>query len=322
MTPAYEILVVGAGAMGGVYAAHGAGAAKVTVLDANAAHIGAIRAGGLRLSGVAERCARLEAFTAPEELHGRAFDAVLLLVKSQVTLQAFESLQPHLAGSPLLVSFQNGMGNVEALMGASDWDIAHGVTFEAGRYIAPGHIEHFIHGEEAWMGPARGPMPRVERLGEVFCAAGLPTRVVQDPRGAIWAKFLFNCVMNPIGALVMGENRARYEVPEMGELIDEAFAEGMAVAKAAGIALPYDPMHLVKRIRAGAAPLTRHAGSMATDIAAGRETELEFLTGYLVRKADALGVPAPATRTVYRLAKGLDYASRLRSREAGAAAGR
>ena len=81
------------------------------------------------------------------------------------------------------------------------------------------------------------------------------------------------------------------------------------MADACGIALEKDPMDLVKRTRAGTLPLTEHAGSMANDIAAGRATELEFLTGYLVRKARAVGVPVPVCETVYRLAKGLEYAA-------------
>ena len=71
-------------------------------------------------------------------------------------------------------------------------------------------------------------------------------------------------------------------------------------------------MQIVKKIRSGELPLTKHAGSMAVDIAAGRETEIEAMTGYLVRKAHALSVPVPVTETVYRLAKGVEYAARVK----------
>jgi 2-dehydropantoate 2-reductase len=111
----------------------------------------------------------------------------------------------------------------------------------------------------------------------------------------------------------MGENRARFEVPQVCELIDAMFAECMQVARAQGIEPAFDPMLLVRKIRAGEIPLTRHAGSMASDLAAGRETELEALTGYMVRSAHALGVQVPVTETVYRLAKGVEYAALLRT---------
>jgi len=71
-------------------------------------------------------------------------------------------------------------------------------------------------------------------------------------------------------------------------------------------------MYLVKKIRAGESPLTKHAGSMAQDLEAGRETELEAMTGYVVRKAKELGVPVPVTESVYRMAKGVEYAARAK----------
>lgn len=310
-----KILVVGAGAIGGIYAGYASKLADVTVLDTNAEHVAAIRDKGLALSGAADLVARLEAFTSPAEMGKRRFDAVVILVKSQITVPAFEGLKPCLEGRPLLVTFQNGMGNVEALEPLCDFDIAHGVSFEAGRYIGPGRIDHFIHGEGSFLGPARGPVESVQWLGDLWTEAGLPTEVAADPRGAIWGKFIFNCVMNPCGAIVLGVNRARYDVPQMREVIDAMFAEGLAVAEAQGIKVPYDPMHLVKKLRAGEVPLTKHAGSMAVDVANGRETELEALTGYMVRKAKSLGVPAPVSETVYKIAKGVEYAAQVKKKE-------
>jgi len=58
---------------------------------------------------------------------------------------------------------------------------------------------------------------------------------------------------------------------------------------------------------------------MAQDIEAGRATELEAMTGYVVRKAKELGVPVPVTESVYRMAKGVEYAARAK-RAGGSAA--
>jgi 2-dehydropantoate 2-reductase len=194
----------------------------------------------------------------------------------------------------------------------SDLDVAHGVSFEAARYDGPGHIHHLVHGEDSWLGPARGRIESIAWLGELMTRSGLPTRVVADPRGAIWGKFIFNSVMNPIGAIVQGVNAARYDVPEMRALIDDMAEECIHVAEALGIGLEFDPMYLVRKFRSGEIPLSKHAGSMAQDIEAGRETELESMTGYVVKKAKELGVPVPVTESVYRMAKGVEYAARAR----------
>jgi 2-dehydropantoate 2-reductase len=307
-----SILVVGAGAIGGLYAAYLAKVADVAVLDTNAAHVEAIRRDGLKLSGATESVTRLPAFAHAAEMGPRRFDAAIILVKSRATESAFHAIHPVLEGRPLLVTFQNGMGNEELLESLSDLDVAHGVSFEAARYEGPGRVHHLVHGEDSWLGPARGTLEALRWLGELMTQSGIPTKTVADPRGAIWGKFIFNSVMNPVGAIVQGVNAARYEVPEMRELIDAMAAECVRVAQAQGIDLAFDPLYLVKKIRAGEAPMTKHAGSMAQDIEAGRDTELEAMTGYIVRKARELGVPVPATESVYRLAKGVEYAARAK----------
>jgi 2-dehydropantoate 2-reductase len=311
MNPSKTILVVGCGAIGGIYAAHLAKVARVIGLDANLDHVQAIRSQGLQLTGRSAFTSPIEIHADPAALAQTPVDAVLLLVKSQVTSLAMAELLPHLKGSPVVVTLQNGMGNVEVLTGLCSYDISQGISLEAGRFTRPGVIEHFIHGEDSWMGPVRGPLQGVQWLGDLMVASGMPTRVTADPRGAIWSKFIFNCVMNPMGALLLGQNKARYEVTEVAVLIDQMFAECEQVARAQCIELMFDPMHLVKKTRSGELALTKHAGSMAVDIAAKRETEIEALTGYMVRKAQSLGLSIPITETVYRLAKGLDYANRL-----------
>lgn len=311
-----RILIVGAGAIGGLYAAYLAKVADVVVLDTGAAHVEAIRRDGLILTGRTESVSRLAAFASASEIGRQRFDAAILLVKSKATEKAFRSIEPLLDGKPVLVTFQNGMGNEELLMQLADLDVAHGVSFEAARYDGPGRIHHLVSGEESWLGPARGKVESVAWLGELLTRSGLPTKVVADPRGAIWGKFIFNSVMNPIGAIVQGVNAARYEVPEMRALIDDMAAECIRVAGALGIRLPFDPMYLVKKFRSGAVPLSKHAGSMAQDLEAGRETELEAMTGYVVRKAKELRLPVPVTESVYRMAKGVEYAAKAK-REVG-----
>lgn len=309
------ILIVGVGAIGGLVAACLAKVADVVVLDTNKAHVEAIKHHGLALTGRTQSVTRLAAFAHAAEMGPRRFDAVIILVKSQATEAAFHSIHPVLEGRPLLVTLQNGMGNDELLERLTDLDVAHGVTFEGARYDGPGRVHHLVHGDDSWLGPARGKVESIMWLGALMTQSGIPTKVVADPRGAIWGKFIFNCVMNPVGAILLGVNAARYQVPEVCALIDDMAAECIRVAEAQGIRLEFDPMQFVGKTRAGGLPLTQHAGSMALDIAAGRETELEGLTGYMVRKARELGVPVPVTESVYRLAKGVEYAA-MAKREA------
>jgi 2-dehydropantoate 2-reductase len=178
----------------------------------------------------------------------------------------------------------------------------------AGRYIEPGAIESLIEGK-TWLGPVRGSVEDIKPLGDLLVAAGCPAEVVADPMGAVWSKFVFNCVMNPVGALMLGDNAARYDVPEVRALIDDMAAECTAVVRALGGTLAFPPMEFVEKVRAGEIPKSKHAGSMALDIERGAPTEIDELTGFIVREGERTGIPVPNCRAVYRLVKGLELAA-------------
>ena len=300
------LLVVGCGAIGGLYAAALSGVVRVVAFDLNAEHVAAIRRDGLRVTGASERLARIEAHDDPDALAGLPADAVLFLVKSAATGPALAAVAGALSRKPLLVTLQNGMGSSEALV-ASGLPVARGVTMAAARYLGPGRIEHLIAGKTS-IGPVAGTIEDVRPFAECLAAAGLEVEAVPDPMEAVWTKFVFNSVMNPVGALVLGVNAARYEVAEMRALIDDMAAECVAVVQALGGRLGSDPLDYVRKVRSGAAPMSRHAGSMALDMARGAPTEIDELTGFVVREGDRLGIPVPICRTVYGLVKGMELA--------------
>lgn len=306
-----QILIVGCGAIGGLFAAALSSVARVTVLDTNTGHVEAINATGLRIIGKTARTADIQAISDPVALKGSAFDAIIFLIKSKTTAAALAQLRPMLAGDPMLVTLQNGMGNAEVLLAAPNATVVRGVTMNAGRYVGPGRIECLVEGK-SWLGPARGSVEDVRPLADLLNKAGMETEIVADPMGAVWSKFVFNCVMNPLGALMMGDNAARYDSAEMRALIDDMAAECEAVVRALGGTFAFPPMDFVKKVRSGQIPISRHAGSMALDIARGAPTEIDELTGFVVREGERLGVPVPNCRAVYRLVKGLELAAQRR----------
>ena len=306
-----HILIVGCGAIGGLFASALAKVAKVTAYDANPEHVRAINAQGLRITGKNPRTARIAATGDPATLKGLGFDAIIFLTKSKVTGEALAQLRPHLVGNPVLVTLQNGMGNAEVLMEVPGAVVARGVTMNAGRYVEAGCVENLIEGK-TWLGPQRGSVKAIKPLAELLTAAGYPTEVLADPMGAVWSKFVFNCVMNPLGALMMGDNAARHNSPEMRALIDDMAAECMAVIAGLGGSFAFPPMEFVEKIRSGEIPTSKHAGSMALDIARGGPTEIDELTGFIVAEGKRIGIPTPNCEAVYRLAKGLELAAQAR----------
>lgn len=297
--------------MGGIVAAALSPHAAVTAYDVNSDHVRAIREQGLRVTGLSERLVHLAAVDDAAALSGQSFDAIVFLVKSKATAAAAESLRGILDNRPLLVTLQNGMGNDDVLLRLPDLPVARGAMMEAGRYVGPGHVEHLMR-SQTWLGPRRGTLDEVRWFAELLTRAGMTTELQADPMGAVWSKFIFNSVMNPVGALLLGVNAARYEVAEVRDLIDAMAQECLAVARALGAPLAFDPMEPVRRIRDGRLPMSRHGGSMALDIARGVPTEIDELTGYILREADRLGISAPTCKTVYQLVKGLERAAAIK----------
>jgi len=306
-----QILIVGCGAIGGLFAASLSSVAEVTALDTNAKHVDAINANGIRIIGGSARTAKIQATAEPASLKGTAFDAVIFLIKSKMTADALAQLQPMFAGNPMLVTLQNGMGNAEVLLSETQARVFRGVTMNAGRYVEPGCIECLIEGK-SWLGPVRGSVEEVRPLADLLNKAGMETEAVTDPMGAVWSKFVFNCVMNPLGALMLGDNAARYDSTEMRALIDDMAAECTAVVRALGGSFAFPPMDFVDKVRSGQIAMSRHAGSMALDIARGAPTEIDELTGFIVREGQRLRVPVPNCIAVYRLVKGLELAAQRR----------
>ena len=224
-----HVLVVGCGAIGGLFAAALSSVAKVTAFDINADHVNAINAQGLRIVGKNPRAVRIAATGDVASLQSSAFAAILFFVKSKATAAALEQLRPIFV-DPALVTLQNGMGNAEALLAVPDAIVLRGVTMNAGRYVEAGCIESLIEGK-TWLGPARGSVDNVRPLADLLNKGGMETEILADPMGAVWSKFVYNSVMNPLGALMMGDNASRHCSLDMRALIDDMAAECVAVVR-------------------------------------------------------------------------------------------
>jgi 2-dehydropantoate 2-reductase len=86
----------------------------------------------------------------------------------------------------------------------------------------------------------------------------------------------------------------------LGDLVHALVDEGKTTASAAGVELREDPWEMnVLATRRGHA----HYPSMLEDVEAKRPTEIELISGALVREAERLGVPVPLHTALYRLVK-------------------
>jgi 2-dehydropantoate 2-reductase len=311
---AARVLVVGCGAVGGIFAARLGRVCEVAVLDPWVEHIQAIAVRGLRVTvrtaGEARAQETIEmrppaAAPSAAALDGRVFTHALIAVKGPHTREAVAAART-LLGRAVVLTVQNGLGNAEAIAGVCAAPICHGVTMNAGEVTSPGEILQAEVGP-TWLGPlsGRAALPDAQGWGTLLARAGIESHVLADPRGMIWSKLIFNAAVNPLPVVTGLRLAAVYAHPETYALLQTLVEEGKAVAAARGIVLPVDPAVVVEDHRALGSAHT-HQGSMKQDIDRGRPTEIEFLTGALIAEADRAGVSVPALRTVHRLVKAIE----------------
>jgi 2-dehydropantoate 2-reductase len=134
----------------------------------------------------------------------------------------------------------------------------------------------------------------------------MPTKALEDARGAQWRKLIFNAASNAIAALTGLTHGQIAELPETRALAEAVMAEGIAVSDAQAITLDSDPVELFhwaarKDVAYG------HKPSMLQDVEAGRQTEIDFLNGAIVSFGERYGVDAPLNRALTALIKGKEF---------------
>jgi 2-dehydropantoate 2-reductase len=296
-----RVCVAGAGVIGSLFAAHLARVAEVSALTRRPEHAAALREQGLRVSGRGDFTARLDAATSPDELP----EPELVIVACKGTdLEALAARVADHWPDATFMTVQNGIGADEVLGRHGAWKLLTSVTFMSGTRRSDTHVEYVLD-TATWIGPARGTTPDDARAAaQLIASSGLKAEAFDDLRPAQWSKLIFNATVNTVAALTgLPHDRhfASLAAPaDLGFLVRDLMDEGKAVAAAAGVALREDPWEMnVHATQRGSA----HYPSMLEDVEAHRRTEIDMITGALVREAHRLGVPVPLHETMERLIK-------------------
>jgi 2-dehydropantoate 2-reductase len=296
-----RVCVVGGGVIGSLFAAHLSRVADVWVLTRRPEHARALEEHGLEVSGRAGFTGRVHATSDPGSLP----DVDVAIVATKGT--AVEAAAAALAGripEAMVMTVQNGLGAEQVVRKHGAWPLVSGVTFMSGTRHDDTHVEYILD-TETWLGPYNGiPYERVEELAALIASSGLKARAFPDLKPAQWSKLIFNATVNSVAALTGLPHdphfAAEEEPSDLGHLVHALVDEGKTVAAAAGIELHEDPWEMnVLATQRGSA----HYPSMLEDVEAKRPTEVELITGSLVREAGRLGVPVPLHTALYRLIK-------------------
>jgi len=297
-----NILIVGAGAVGSLLGAMLQEGGHSVLLVGRAEHVAALRAHGLIVSGSRPRVVRVEAAVAVPP--GSDADVALVTTKTFGLVAAATGLARTLPQRPVLF-LQNGLGILPAAQSAlraGGWAdpaayAVPGVNSIPVTWVGPGEVRETGLGEVLLPVPGEaGPAAGAARLFRMlFDGAKVPVEAVPEFGREVWRKALVNAAINPVTAVHGFTNGELLKEPQRTEAL-QLLGEALAVARAAGFDFTSEEVtrDFERIVRATAS----NRSSMLQDLDRGRPTEIDAISGEILREAERHGLELPATRAI------------------------
>jgi 2-dehydropantoate 2-reductase len=227
-------------------------------------------------------------------------DAEVVFLTTKVTDDA--GAAPWLAAlcgpETIVASAQNGLDHESRLAPLVPAGVVvPALAYVAAERLAPGRVR-YLAGERVVV-----PIRVEERLSQVVSGGRLVVRGVADMRTAAWRKLFGNLVANPITALTL-RRIGVMDDPGIGDLARGILLEALQVGRAEGASLADEDVEAVLEGTGQYGPET--GSSMLYDRLAGRPMEHQYLTGEIVRRGDARGIPVPLNSAVLALLEAID----------------
>ena len=290
-----RFLVLGAGAVGGYFGGRLAEAKADVTFLVRRARAATLREHGLVIESPMGNL-RLPVQIATAETLAGTFDTVLLTAKAYDLDQAIAAISPAVGPTTAILPVLNGLGHLDRLDAAFGPErVLGGVAYIGATLTADGIIRHLnrIHG--ITFGERSGGVgDRVRRIAQAFAATRVNAPASDNILLDMWEKFVMITALAGMNCLMRGSVGEIMGTEDGESLMLELLAECQAVATASG----YAPRRQ-HRDQCRAMLTERgsdNSASMRRDLEAGQRTEGEAVLGDMLRRARALGIPAPVLR--------------------------
>lgn len=299
-----KIIIAGIGAVGGFFggklAAHYRQAPGADILFlARGENEKRIREGGLKLETTRGNFTAHPAKVSSNPAELGPADLIICCTKSYDLEESIEQLMPCITPQTIILPLLNGVDARERIKKLlPDNEVWDGCVFIISRLAEPGLIRETGNISKLLFGATEGTPEKLEWAETLFSEAGIDVRLTEDILEGIWKKFSF---ISPVATLTSYLDTTIGDIlqnPEYNELLLSLLQEIKAVADAKGIQLPADIIdHNIKLMSTVPADST---SSMHSDFQKGKATEVESLTGHIVRLGKDLQVPTPVYEMMYQ----------------------
>jgi len=285
-----QILMVGAGSVGGFFGAHLAKNNPNVSFLLRPKTLAAVKQNGLTIrSAKGSFTVHPPAASDPRDLP--VPDLIILSVKAYDLDEVLTQIEPVLTDHTVILTLQNGVDTEDRILARFQRDcVVGGVAFIYSKIAAPGVIDHYKKGAVA-IGEMMGHQsPRLLAIVDLFKQAGIPCQLTDDVRRSKWEKMCWNCVFNPLTVMIDDKVAKALDHPEMLRVIHQIVGEVMAVAATAKVPLASD---MAEKVVRWTQEIRDIHTSMYDDWKAGRPTEIDFLNGYVAKVGREFGIPTP-----------------------------
>jgi len=295
-----RVVIVGAGAMGSLFGFLFYKAGKdVWLLDNHPGLTRHIQKNGLRVEGISgNHNVPIPITTNVDDIEWS--DLIIIFVKAYDTPQAILDAKPLVGQDSVVITFQNGIGNADAIVKTvGKQKTIAGTTAHGATVLGPGHIRHAGTGETV-IGELNGKRTgRLERIRAFFESAEITVNITHDVSSLLWSKLLINVGINPLTGITGLPNGALLDFKETREIMHGAVNEARGVVSCKGIQLMYeDPLQKVDSV---CQATCGNISSMLQDLRNRKKTEIDFINGVIVREGDKAGIETPINQVLTHL---------------------
>ena len=291
-----RIAIMGAGGVGGCLGGLLGKAGNDVWLIVRGEHLEAIRANGLKLVRPdTEFVVQVNATDNPAEVG--PVDLVLFTVKTYQNRHVITTLKPLMGHETSVITLQNGVESHEqlgAVLGPSN--ILPGAYWASSHILSPGVIGEDVPAQISFGEIDDTDSLRSPDIRKVFRDAGIETEISLDPLRVLWEKFIVLSALAGITSAAQTRPKELLKYPDARTMFCNAMEESLAVGLAKGINLPDN---LVQDSLKYIESLPDFQNSMHGDYEAGRATELEALSGAVIRLGKQIGVKTPVHEFLY-----------------------
>jgi 2-dehydropantoate 2-reductase len=225
-----------------------------------------------------------------------------------------------LSEDSLVISLQNGLGNVETISQVvGDHRAVGGRLIFGIRVPEAGRAEITVYADKVMLGSPlhKVDLARLEEIAAAFTKAGIPTEATLEIGQFIWGKVFYNCCLNPLSALLEVTYGELSEHSETRQIMTSVIEEIFAVAAVKGVSLAWcSPLEYQEILFGRLIPDTyAHHASMLQDVMRGNRTEIDALNGAVATMGEEVGVPTPVNLMLTRLIKVKERTGRRRALE-------